>query len=77
MPELQCKKVVYRKGKQSQDTKQKFRNIAWACRDGVSKAKAQLDLRLARDVKSNRKSFYCCISSKRLNKENMGSLLKG
>ena len=37
--------------------------------DGVRKAKVQLELRLAADVKSNEKSFCCDISSENTNKE--------
>lgn len=43
-------------------------------RDGVWKAKTELKLRLARDI---RKTVYCCNSSKRLNKENIGQSLNG
>lgn len=42
----------------------------------VRKAKAQMQLRLSRDVKCNTKCFYCYISRKRLNKENVSLLLK-
>lgn len=42
--ELQCKKAAYGGG----------RNIAQECRDGVGKAKAQLELILARDIKGNK-----------------------
>ena len=34
-----------------------YRDTAWMCRDGIRKAKAQLELKLGRDVK-NHKSFY-------------------
>ncbi|GAB0175678.1 hypothetical protein GRJ2_000033000 [Grus japonensis] len=43
--ELQCKKAAYGGG----------RNIAQECRDGVGKAKAQLELRLARNIKGKKK----------------------
>lgn len=41
------------------------------------KAKGQLELRLSRNVKTNKMSFYDQISSKRLNKKNMRPLLNG
>ncbi|KAK4829437.1 hypothetical protein QYF61_004312 [Mycteria americana] len=45
---------------------------------GVRKeSQVQAELKLAKDVKSNKKSFYHYISSRRLNKENMGLLLNG
>jgi len=40
------------------------------CRDGIRKAKAQLDLSLARNVNSIRKVSYRHIDQKRKNKEN-------
>ncbi|KAK4827148.1 hypothetical protein QYF61_015102 [Mycteria americana] len=47
----------------------------WTIRDRVRKAKADLELSLARDVKDNKKGFYKFINSKRKTKENMGPLL--
>lgn len=43
--------------------------------DSVRKAKDQMQLWLARDVKCNTKSFCYYISRKRLNKENVSLLL--
>ena len=36
---------------------EKYRDAVWLCRHGVRKAKAQLELNLARDA-SNKKGFY-------------------
>lgn len=36
---------------------QKYRGIAQVCRDGVRKAKAQLEINQERDFKSMKKSF--------------------
>ncbi|PKU43995.1 rna-directed dna polymerase from mobile element jockey-like [Limosa lapponica baueri] len=44
-------------------------------RNTMSKAKACLELNLARDVKDNKKGFFKYISSKRKTRENMGPLL--
>jgi len=44
MAQLYCKAATYRRWKQGQATKEGFRNIAQACRDGARKAKAQLEL---------------------------------
>jgi len=41
------------------------------CRDGVRKAKVQLELNLAREAKNNKKSFYRYVSQKRKIKENI------
>ncbi|KAK4815066.1 hypothetical protein QYF61_015350 [Mycteria americana] len=45
-------------------------DAAWMCRDGIRKAKAQLEFNLAKDLKNNRKSFYRCVGQKRKMKEN-------
>jgi len=39
------------------------------CRDGVRRAKAQLELNLARDAKNNKKGFYRSVNQKRKIKE--------
>jgi len=39
------------------------------CRDEVRRAKAHLDLNLARNAKNNKKGFYRCVSLKRKVKE--------
>lgn len=44
--ELQHKKAAYDRWKQGEYTRKKFRNIAHACRDGMRKAKAQMELKL-------------------------------
>lgn len=58
-------------------TKEEFINIVWACRHGAWKSEAQLEMGIARDMKDNKKSFSCFISGKRVNKENVDSLLNG
>jgi len=44
-------------------------------RDGVRKAKAQLELNLARDAKNNKKGFYRYISQKKMIKESVPPLM--
>jgi len=34
-----------------------YKDITWQCKEGISKAKAQLKLNVARDVKNNKKDF--------------------
>ena len=41
------------------------------CRDGVRRAKAQLELNLARDAENNKKGFYRYVSQKRKVKESV------
>lgn len=69
---LQCKKSVYRSRKQGQGKKEEF----WTCKDAVTRTKACLGLTLVGDIKGNAGSFYHCFGSRRLNKENMGLLMK-
>ena len=45
------------------------------CRDGVRKAKAWLELNLARDVKNSKKGFYRYVSQKRKVKESIPTLM--
>lgn len=60
---------------QSQASKEKFRNVAQAHSDFVRKVKAQLELKAERDIKGHKASLWCCMSSKRINKENVDLLL--
>ena len=43
------------------------------CRDRIRKAKAQMELNLARDVKDNKKGFYRYIGRRRQAKESSPS----
>ena len=47
------------------------------CRDGIRKAKAQMELNLARDVKRNKKGFYRYTGQKRQAKESAPPLING
>jgi len=49
--------------------------VVRACRDATRKAKAHLELNLARDVKNNKKGFFSYISSKRKARGNVGPWL--
>ena len=75
LTKLGHKKEVYKSWKQGQVTQEEYRDTVQLCRDGVRKAKAHLELNLARDVKGNKKGFY--ISIKRKTRENVGPLLNG
>ncbi|KAK4806906.1 hypothetical protein QYF61_012627 [Mycteria americana] len=55
---LKGKKETHRQWKQGQVSWEEYRDAARLCRDGVRKAKAQLELNLARDAKNNNKGFY-------------------
>jgi len=61
--------------KEGQATWEEYRNVVRACGDETRKAKAHLELNLARDVKNNKKSFFNYISRKRKARDNVGLLL--
>ncbi|KAK4816518.1 hypothetical protein QYF61_017618 [Mycteria americana] len=49
---------MHRQWKQGQVSWEEHKDVIWLCRDGVRKAKAPLELNLARDAKNNNKGFY-------------------
>ncbi|GAB0205150.1 long-chain fatty acid transport protein 6-like [Grus japonensis] len=71
---LKHKKEAYRGWKQGQVAWEEYRETVQAARDQVRKAKALIELNLARDVKDNKKSFYRYVSDKGRTKENVGPL---
>ncbi|KFQ42915.1 hypothetical protein N333_08226, partial [Nestor notabilis] len=73
---LRGKKEAFRRWKQGQATWEDYTNAVWEARDQVRKAKAQLELYLARDVKSNRKDFYRYVANERQGRDNVGPLRK-
>ncbi|GAB0209752.1 hypothetical protein GRJ2_003440900 [Grus japonensis] len=68
------KKEAFRGWKQGQVAWEEYRETLRAARDQVRKAKALIELKLARDVKDNKKSFYRYVSDKRRTRENVGPL---
>lgn len=77
LTKLGHKKKVYTSWKQGQVTQEEYRDTVQLCRDGAKKAKAHLELNLARDVKGNKKGFYKYISHNRKTRENMVPQLNG
>ncbi|PKU38009.1 rna-directed dna polymerase from mobile element jockey-like [Limosa lapponica baueri] len=75
LEKLRWKKEVYRMWKKGLATWEKYRSAVRICRDATGKAKAPLELNVARDVKDNKKGFFKYISSKRKTRENVGPLL--
>jgi len=59
------KREPHREWKQGQVSWEEYREAARLCRDEVRKAKARLELSLARDAKNNEKGFYRYVSQKR------------
>ncbi|KAK4820966.1 hypothetical protein QYF61_009211 [Mycteria americana] len=72
---LKSKRELHRQWKQGQVTWEEYRDAACLGRDGVRKAKAQLELNLARDAKNNKKGFYRYINQKRKVKESVPPLM--
>ncbi|GAB0186020.1 mitochondrial enolase superfamily member 1 [Grus japonensis] len=71
---LKQKKEAYRGWKQRQVAWEEYRETVRAAREQVRKAKALIEISLARDVKDNKKSFYRYVSDKRRTRENVGPL---
>ncbi|GAB0208944.1 mitochondrial enolase superfamily member 1 [Grus japonensis] len=66
------RKEAFRGWKQGQVAWEEYRETVRAARDQVRKAKAMIEISLARDVKDNKKSFYRYVSEKRRTRENVG-----
>jgi len=75
LAKLKWKRKVHGMWKEGQATWEEYRNIVRACREATRKAKAHLELNLARDVRDRKKGFFKCISSKWVTRENVGPLL--
>lgn len=63
LTELKHKKEVYKKWKQGQMTQEEHRVALWSCSNRVKKAKADLELNLARNVTGNKEGFYSYVSN--------------
>jgi len=55
---------MHKRWKQGQILWEEYKKAAGLCRDRVKKAKAQLELNLARNAKKNKKGFYRYLSQK-------------
>ncbi|GAB0183528.1 hypothetical protein GRJ2_000818100 [Grus japonensis] len=75
LEKLKGKKEVSSMWKKGLATWEEYRNVVRVCRDATRKAKAHLELNLARDVKDKKKGFFKYISSKRKTWENGDMLL--
>jgi len=73
---LKGKKEMHRQWKQGQVSWEEYRYTAQSCKDGVRKARVQLEVNLARDTKNNKKGFYRYISQKRKVKESIPPLIR-
>jgi len=71
---LKHRKEAYRGWKQGQVAWEEHREIVRAARDQTRKAKALIELNLARDFKGNKKRFYRYVGDERKARENVGPL---
>ena len=62
---LRAKKAMYKPWKQGCVTWEEYRAAVRICRHRIRKAKVQVELNLARDVKNNKKTFYRYVGQKR------------
>uniref|UniRef100_A0A803Y5L6 Uncharacterized protein n=1 Tax=Meleagris gallopavo TaxID=9103 RepID=A0A803Y5L6_MELGA len=58
MRNLKGKKKAHEMWKNGLTTWEEYRNVARACRDATRKAKARLELNLAKVIKDNKKGFF-------------------
>jgi len=75
LAEIRWKRKACGMWKEGQATWEDYRNVFRACKDAPRKAKAHLELNLARDVRSNMKGFFNYVSSKGKTRDNVGPLL--
>ncbi|KFV01564.1 hypothetical protein N340_02894, partial [Tauraco erythrolophus] len=76
LDQLGHKKKAYRGWKQGQVAREEYKEMVQATRDQVRKAKALIELNLARDIKGNKKNFYRYVSDKNRPREDAGPLWK-
>ncbi|KFR07567.1 hypothetical protein Y956_13278, partial [Nipponia nippon] len=72
---LKAKKRLHRQWKKGLVSWEEDRDAVRLCKDGIRKAKAQLEPNLARDAKNNKKGFYRHINQKRKVKESVPPLM--
>ena len=70
------KRETYRKWKQGCVAWEEYRAVVRMCGDRIRKAKAQMELNLARDARNNTKGFYRYIGMRRQMKEGIPPLIK-
>ncbi|KFV12556.1 hypothetical protein N340_13926, partial [Tauraco erythrolophus] len=76
LDQLGHKKKASRGWRQGQVAWEEYRAIVRVTRDQVGKAKAPIELNLARDIEGNKKNFYRYVSDKKRSRENVGPLRK-
>lgn len=72
---LKEKKEADQLWKGSQISTEDYKNLTRVCRDAGRKTKAQAELKLAKDVRNNKKGFFRYVTSKQKHSEDIGPLL--
>ena len=72
---LRYKKEMHSQWTQGHVAWEEYRDADWMCRDGIRKAKTQMELNLARDAKNNKKEFYRYIGQRRKANESVPPLM--
>jgi len=72
---IKRKRMVYEMWKKGLSSWEEYRCVVRACRDATRKAKAHLEMRLAKEIKDNKKGFFKYVNSKRKTRDNVGPLL--
>lgn len=54
---------------------EEYRDVVHTCKDKIRKAKVQMELNIARDLKNNKKGFYKYIGRKKQTKDNVPPLI--
>ena len=55
---IKRKRKVYEMWKKGLSSWEEYRSVVRACRDTTRKAKAHLEMRLAKEIKDNKKGFF-------------------
>lgn len=69
LTKLKCKNEAYKRWQQDHAAQEEYKDTVQVCGNDVQKAKAHLELNMARDVNGNQKSFYRYMSSKTTTRE--------
>lgn len=72
LTEFRHEKEIYRWWKQEQTTWKGHKDLAQPCSNGERKAKARLELTLAKEVKANMEGFYKYIARRRKVRSSVG-----
>ena len=72
---IKRKKKVYEMWKKGLSPWEEYRSAVRACKDVTRKAKAHLEMKLAKEIKDNKNSFFKYVNSQREARDNVGPLL--